>query len=88
AARAGDDELAFLAAVDAELDRLGATCRPVCGRRQTLRGEAGPLTGFSLMLDGLTPAHALRILEAGLGAHGRLGCGLFVPHRSAAAVGS
>jgi len=27
------------------------------------------------------------VLEHGLGAHRRLGCGMFVPHKSAAAVG-
>lgn len=82
-----DDELGFLAWVDDELRALGVACRPVCGRRQELAAEAGPLPGFSLMLDGLAPADALRVLEAGLGAHRGLGCGLFVPHRSAAAVG-
>jgi hypothetical protein len=40
------------------------------------------------MLDGLSRSAALRVLEAGLGRHRRLGCGLFVPHRSAAAVGT
>jgi CRISPR-associated protein Cas6 len=83
-----DDELAFLAMVDAELQALGVGCRPICGRRQELQAEAGPLPGFSLMLDGLTPADALRVLQAGLGAHRGLGCGLFVPHKSAAAVGA
>lgn len=83
---AGDtDELAFLRAVGEELARLGVQCRPVCGRLQVR--ERGLLKGFSLMLDGLSPDHSLCVLESGLGAHRRLGCGLFVPHRSAAAVG-
>jgi CRISPR-associated protein Cas6 len=81
-----EDEIAFLRAVDDELQALGVSCRTICGRRQVV--EAGALQGFSLMLDGLKPAHSLRVLEAGLGAHRRLGCGLFVPHRSAAAVGT
>jgi len=88
----GDDdrdagELHFLAMVDAELSALGVRCRPVCGRRQALPAGDGALGGYSLMLDGLTPADALRVLEAGVGAHRALGCGLFVPHKSAAAVG-
>jgi CRISPR-associated protein Cas6 len=83
-----DDELGFLAMVDAELRALGVACRPVCGRRQALQAGDAALPGFSLMLDGLTPADALRVLEAGVGAHRGLGCGLFVPHRSAAAVGA
>lgn len=80
------DELAFLQAVQAQTQALHVTCRPICGRHQTTK--AGTLQGFSLMLDGLTAAHALRLLEAGIGAHRLLGCGLFVPHKSAAAVGA
>ncbi len=81
-----DDELAFLADVESELKSLGVPCRTICGRRQVIDIEGTPLTGFSLMLDGLTGAGSLRILEAGLGRHRRLGCGIFVPHKSAAAV--
>jgi hypothetical protein len=40
------------------------------------------------MLHGLATAASLRVLEAGVGRHRRLGCGLFVPHKSAAAVGA
>jgi CRISPR-associated protein Cas6 len=80
------DEIAFLRAVDDELAALGAACRPICGRLQVL--ESGALRGYGLMLDRLSAADSLRLLQAGLGAHRRLGCGLFVPHRSAAAVGS
>jgi hypothetical protein len=40
------------------------------------------------MLDGLTVEDSLRVLESGLGAHRRLGCGVFVAHRSAVAVGA
>jgi CRISPR-associated protein Cas6 len=79
------DEGAFLEAVGRELEALGVPCRAICGRRQEL--EAGALQGFSLMLDGLSPADALRVLERGLGPHRELGCGVFVPHKSAAAVG-
>ncbi|MCI1193033.1 type I-MYXAN CRISPR-associated protein Cas6/Cmx6 [Calidifontimicrobium sp. SYSU G02091] len=87
-ATGGDDEAAFLAAVNAELDALGAACQRICGQRQRIRGGDGVLVGFSLMLHGLAAADALRVLEAGVGPHRRLGAGLFVPHRSAAAVGS
>jgi CRISPR-associated protein Cas6 len=85
-AAADADESNFLASVEQELDQLGVPCRAICGRRQEL--EAGALQGFSLMLDGLSRESALRVLEHGIGAHRRLGCGLFVPHKSAAAVGS
>jgi CRISPR-associated protein Cas6 len=81
-----DDELTFLAAVEHELEALGVPCRTICGRRQVIDFDGTPLTGFSLMLDGLTPAGSLRVLESGLGGHRRLGCGIFVPHKSGAAV--
>jgi CRISPR-associated protein Cas6 len=83
-----DDELAFLAAIGRELDATSLPCRPICGRRQVIDNGARPLTGYSLMLDGLAPADSLRVLESGLGRHRHLGCGLFVPHKSAAAVGA
>jgi CRISPR-associated protein Cas6 len=81
------DEAGFLAAVGDELDRLQVRSQRVCGRAQALRGPARTLHGYSLMLHGLREAGALRVLEHGLGAHRWMGCGVFVPHRSAAAVG-
>ncbi len=86
AAETGADEADFLAAVQAELDALGLACRAICGRHQALDEDG--LHGFSLMLDGLSAAGARQLLDSGLGAHRLLGCGLFVPHRSAAAVGT
>lgn len=80
------DEAAFLAAVQSELAALGVACRTICGRAQH-DGSCG-VRGFSLMLDGLSREGSMRILEAGLGRHRRLGCGVFVPHRSASAVGA
>ncbi|MDE2299724.1 MAG: hypothetical protein KGK18_16350, partial [Burkholderiales bacterium] len=60
----------------------------VCGLRHQV-GAPGPLiTGFSLMLHGLSGADSVRLQRSGLGPHRLLGCGIFVRHRSAAAVGS
>ena len=81
------DETRFLAAVSDELAGLGVRCTVVCGREQHLRGPHQALLGYSLMLHGLREASALRVLERGLGAHRLMGCGVFVPHKSAAAVG-
>ena len=59
----------------------------------TLNG-AGPLVRKPdldrrcVFFDGLKPADALHVLESGVGLRRSLGCGLFVPHRSAAAVGA
>lgn len=80
------DEAAFMREVEDELRQLGVPCRPICGRLQQL--ESGRLQGYSLMLDGLSAADSLRLQAVGIGRHRRLGCGVFVPHKSAAAVGS
>lgn len=82
-----DDEVAFLDEMGRQLQALGIAGHCVCGRAQQVHGPAGPLRGFSLMLHGLRTAHAQRLLEHGLGPHRFMGCGLFVPHKSAAAVG-
>ncbi|MDE2503431.1 MAG: hypothetical protein KGL18_10730, partial [Burkholderiales bacterium] len=78
------DEAAFMAAVRRELDALEIGCRAICGRC----ADADGLRGHSLMLDGLDGAAALRVLECGIGPQRLLGCGFFVPHKSAAAVGA
>lgn len=81
------DEAGFLAAMAESLERLQVRCQRVCGREQVLRGPQHELHGYSLMLHGLREAAAVRVLEQGLGAHRWMGCGVFVPHKSAAAVG-
>lgn len=78
------NEAVFLQQVGAELADLEVRCRPICGRWHA--AQAPVLVGCSLMLDGLSAEHALRVMERGLGRHRQLGCGLFVPHRSAAPV--
>lgn len=80
------NEALFLQQVGAELAAMEVRCWPICGRWQS--AEAPVVTGCSLMLDGLRPEHALRVMERGLGRHRQLGCGVFVPHRSAAPVGA
>lgn len=84
-AAAAGDELAFLRQVQQEMAALGIAGRAICGRHQ--RQEDGTLGGYGLMLDGLDRAAARRVLERGIGTHRLWGCGVFVPHRSAAALG-
>lgn len=79
------DELRFLEQVGQALSALQVAGRPICGQHQH---EDDGLQGFSLMVDGLSAAAATRLLDEGLGAHRALGCGLFVPHKSASAVGT
>lgn len=82
------DEAAFLRGLDAQLQGAGIACKVICGKARRARGEGGEIAGFSLMLHGLSPDQSLKVQEAGLGAGRKLGCGIFVPHRSASAVGA
>jgi len=86
-AAAGEDEAAFMQTVAGELQALGVRTQTVCGKRGGRPFEGRTLTTFSLMLHALSPADSLRMQEQGLGPHRLLGCGVFVPHKSAAAVG-
>ena len=81
------DEIQFMATMETELTALAITGERVCGKRQSLRRDGQDMTTFSMMLHGLVPEQSLRLQQHGLGAHRLLGCGLFVPHKSAAAVG-
>ena len=82
------DEVAFMACIASELAALDTTGVHICGKRQQMQIAGQTQQTFSLMLHGLSPAQSLRVQEHGLGPHRLLGCGIFVPHRSATAVGS
>jgi CRISPR-associated protein Cas6 len=86
AALDGDDELGFLQAVQAELDALGVAGRVICGLAR--RGAGGAVQGYGVMVDGLSATDSLALQRHGVGAGRRFGYGLFVPHKSAAAVGA
>jgi CRISPR-associated protein Cas6 len=86
ASPAGADELGFMDWVVQQLQALQVQAHVVCGKQHMRLGPDGPLHAFSLMLHGLGSAQALRVLEQGLGPLRLLGCGLFVAHKSAAAV--
>jgi CRISPR-associated protein Cas6 len=80
------DEVEFMAKMVRELADLAIGGERVCGKRQRMEVSGKTLDTFSLMLHALTPSHSLRLQQHGLGAHRLLGCGIFVPHKSAAAV--
>jgi CRISPR-associated protein Cas6 len=83
-----DDEQVFLAEMGALLGELKTPCKLVCGRRHAFRAGPRQVAGYSLMLHDLTPEHSLLLQQVGLGGDRNLGCGIFVPHRSASAVGT
>lgn len=87
-AAASADEAVFMQAVAETLRSLRVDAHSVCGRRQRIGAPGPAINGFSLMLHGLSADASLRIQCVGVGPQRLLGCGIFVPHRSAAAVGS
>jgi CRISPR-associated protein Cas6 len=76
-----DDEAEFVLQATRDLDRLGVRAEFIVGRRTQARGPDGVLAGFSLMLADLAPRQSLALQAAGLGAHRRLGFGIFVGHK-------
>jgi CRISPR-associated protein Cas6 len=83
-----DEEQRFLAGIASQLKALAAQCALICGRRRSVRAADREVVGFGLMLHELVPEQSLLLQRVGLGAERRLGCGILVPHRLAAAVGS
>lgn len=80
------DEVAFMAMVAHSLSELAIGGERVCGKRHHMACAGGELNTFSLMLHALPPEQSLRLQQHGIGPHRLLGCGIFVPHKSAAAV--
>jgi CRISPR-associated protein Cas6 len=82
------DEVGFMREVQAQLQGAGVRCEVICGKARRAQSQDAEIAGFSLMLHELSPEHSLGMQAAGLGAARKLGCGIFVPHKSAAAVGA
>ena len=76
-----DDEADFVRQVARELGELGMPAEFIVGKRSQARGPSAPVVGFSLMLADLSPRQSLLLQASGLGAHRRLGFGIFVGHK-------
>ncbi len=83
-----EDEQTFTRDILRELDAMGITTRFICGRPQKFFDGEKIATGYSLMLHGLPIEHAIRVQQQGLGHYRKLGCGIFIPHKSITAVGA
>jgi CRISPR-associated protein Cas6 len=81
------DAPSFEAEVGATLRARGVRCGVLAGRAAHRRSHDGTLAGFSLLLHGLVDADSLALQCDGTGPARQLGCGIFVPHKSVAAVG-
>lgn len=80
------DEVEFMRRVARELSALGIAGECVCGKHQVFGSSEGSVNTFSLMLHGLAPDQSLRLQHKGIGPLRLLGCGIFIPHKSVAAV--
>ena len=76
-----DDEADFVRQVTAGLSQLGMPAEFIVGRRSQARGPSDTVVGFSLMLANLSSRQSLLLQSSGLGAHRRLGFGIFVGHK-------
>lgn len=82
------EEAPFLVAAERALAAHGIRPRLLPGKARHMLAEGRTLPGYSLMLHGLDEAQSLHVQTMGLGSHRAWGCGVFVPHKSIAAVGS
>jgi CRISPR-associated protein Cas6 len=82
------DETEFLAEAASLLKQAGLPDAMICGKAHRALTPQGDICGFSLLLHGLTAAQSLAVQENGLGGGRALGCGIFVPHKSIAVVGT
>ncbi|MDD5240401.1 MAG: type I-MYXAN CRISPR-associated protein Cas6/Cmx6 [Sulfuricella sp.] len=80
------DEESFTRDLIRILDKLHITCRFICGRRQTLTTADGVVCGHSLMLYDLPVEQSILVQQRGMGGNRKVGCGIFIPHKSTAAL--
>jgi hypothetical protein len=77
------DEEQFMAWVVAALRDLGVRPKKMLpGRSNRIAHPDGDLLTRSLMVADLVDDDAIRLLERGLGPGRKIGCGLFVAHKS------
>lgn len=82
------DEQRFLERCQSDLAAIGVGARQmVCGKARRSEGSEGEWRGFSLMIAGLDAPASLVVQRRGIGRERGRGCGVFVPHKSVAAVG-
>ena len=83
-----DDEEAFTRWVaDTLLERGIRLRKMLCGLRHVIHRPGDDIAARSVMLSDLEPMESIRLQESGIGSGRKLGCGIFLPHKSIAAVG-
>lgn len=80
------DEEGFASDIIRLLDELKITCRFICGRRQTITTADGMAYGYSLLLHELPVDLSILVQQRGMGGNRKIGCGIFIPHKSTNAL--
>ena len=78
----------IVAVLEEEMATLGVNGRLICGRRVEVELEEGPVTAYPVAIHDLREADSLALQRAGLGRGQPVGCGLFIPYKEIAAVGT
>ena len=85
--RQDDSESEFTDRSVARLETQGIVVNKLlCGRLHTLHTPAETLYVRSMLLADLQVEHSVLLQQRGLGSHLKLGCGIFVPHKSIQSV--
>ncbi len=80
-------ESVFLKSVRQELQQMNIPAKKMlCGRIQVLRRPCKDLITRSLMIADLHIRDSIRLQQVGLGANRKMGCGIFIAHKSIDAV--
>lgn len=83
------DETAFTQWILAQLAEYGINVKKLlCGLSHSLKTSTGTIKARSVLLADLELAEAIKLQQTGLGQHRQIGCGIFLPHKSLAAVGA
>ena len=82
-----DDENRFLMRIARDLEQRGIPIKKaLCGITQAIGTSESPLLTRSIMLADLSVQDSVRLQEQGIGEHGLIGCGIFIPHKGIDAV--
>ena len=77
-----EDEAAFVATLERELDRLAVRGRLLCGRRASIAREGRDVAAWSVAVHDLASEHSLALQRQGLGLLREVGCGILAPHKT------
>jgi CRISPR-associated protein Cas6 len=76
----------FMSACRAHFAALEKRPEIICGKARRANTTRGLLSGFSLLVSGIGSEANLQLQRHGLGLERKRGCGIFIPHKSFAAM--